>query len=160
MDQLYIVYVDDQREILSTLEKDLKLFEAHVRLEACESASEAMQLIDELDRAGDHLAVLISDHIMPGQSGIDFLTAINNDGRFFTTKKVLLTGQATHKDTILAINNARIEKYIEKPWKSKEFTESIQQLLTQFIVANGIDYTAYQAIVHQPTLWAYLQKNT
>ena len=158
MDKLYIVYVDDQREVLSTLSKDLQLFEKRCSVEECESANEALELIDEIDAAGDHLAVIISDHIMPGLSGVEFLTQINKDHRFLNTRKVLLTGQATHQDTITAINQANIEKYFEKPWKSEELVEGIKELLTHYVFRAGLDYERYTEVLHQPTLLEYLQR--
>jgi two-component system, chemotaxis family, chemotaxis protein CheY len=157
MDKLNIIYVDDQREVLSTLSKDLEIFEKYVTVEECESAREAIDLINEIDAAGDYIAVIISDHIMPGISGVDFLTKITVDGRFDRTKKMLLTGQANHQDTIQAINHARIEKYIEKPWKSEELVEAVKILLTHFIIDAGIDYENYTPVLHQPTLLNYLQ---
>ncbi len=158
MDKLFIVYVDDQREVLSTLSKDLKAFESHVSVEACESASEALEVIDDIESDGDFLAVLISDHIMPGKTGVEFLIEVNNDGRFGLTKKMMLTGQATHQDTITAINQANIEKYLEKPWKSSEIVESVKVLLTQYILDTGIDYEKYMPILDQTTLLNGLKK--
>lgn len=158
MDKLYIIYVDDQREVLSTLSKDLQVFEQYVSVEECESANEALELIDEIDSAGDHLAVIISDHIMPGISGVQFLTQINTDERFRFTRKMLLTGQATHQDTITAINQANIGKYVEKPWKSETLVEGVKVLLTHYIFSAGLDYETYTPILDQATLYSYLQR--
>ena len=159
MDKLNIIYVDDQREILSTLSKELQCFEALVSLEECESATEAFGVINEIETAGDHVAVIISDHIMPGKNGVEFLTEIHNDGRFIHTKKMLLTGQATHHDTIAAINNAHIQKYLEKPWKSERLIDDVKMLLTQFVFDVGIDYTPYMSVLHQATLLRNLQNS-
>lgn len=160
MDKLHIIYVDDQREVLSTLSKDLEIFEHLINVEECESADEALELINEIDATGDHICVIISDHIMPGKNGVEFLTEIHNDGRFNLTKKMLLTGQATHQDTITAINQARIEKYIEKPWKSEDIVNAVKVLLTQYIFDAGIEYTKYMAILDQPTLYQNLQRSS
>ena len=159
MEKLTIIYVDDQREVLNTLSKDLQLFDDLVNVEACESADEAIELINDIDNEGDYIAVIISDHIMPGKNGVEFLTEINNDERFLFTKKILLTGQATHQDTITAINNANIQKYLEKPWKSEDIQENVKILITQFIVQKGIDYEKYMSILHQPTLLNHLKRS-
>ncbi len=160
MDKLNIIYVDDQREVLSTLSKDLQVFESLINIDECETADEALELINEIDSDGDHIAVIISDHIMPGKNGVEFLTEINNDGRFGLTKKMLLTGQATHKDTITAINQAHIQKYIEKPWDSEDLVNAIKILLTQYIFDAGIDYDAYMTILDQTTLLNNLKNRT
>jgi|SRR5690554_1492168 len=160
MDTLFIIYIDDQREVLSTLEKDLELFEEFVTIEECESAIEAHKLINEIDSKGGMIAVIISDHVMPRKSGIEFLSDINSDARFVKTKKILLTGQATHKDIIDAINKAHIEKYIEKPWNSNDLIEAVKILLTEYILSVGIDYSKYSKILHQPTLLNKLHKSS
>jgi two-component system chemotaxis response regulator CheY len=152
MDKLNIIYVDDQREILSTLSKELQYFEKHIVIEECESADEALDVMNEIDGAGNHVAVIISDHIMPGKNGVEFLTEVHNDGRFNKTKKMLLTGQATHQDTIAAINYAHIEKYLEKPWTSERLIDDVKILITQFIFDTGLDYSKYMPILHQGTL--------
>ncbi len=157
MDKLNILYVDDQREVLSTLAKDLQVFEKYMAVEECESAGEALNLINEIDREGDFVAVIICDHIMPGMSGVDFLSRVTSDGRFSSTRKMMLTGQATHQDTIMAINQARIEKYIEKPWKKEELVEAVKILLTHYLMDTGIEYQNYLPVLHQPTLLNYLQ---
>lgn len=159
MEKLTILYVDDQREVLNTLSKDLQLFDDLVNIEACESADEALELMNDIDDEGDYVAVIISDHIMPGKNGVEFLTEIQNDERFLCTQKMLLTGQATHQDTITAINNANIQKYLEKPWKSEDIQEDVKILLTQFIVQKGIDYEKYMSILHQPTLLNHLKRS-
>ncbi len=158
MNKLTIVYVDDQREILSTLSKDLEPFSELVNLEECESGVEALEIIEEVDSEGDMVAIIISDHIMPEMSGVEFLSTIHQDGRFSETKKVLLTGQATHEDTIEAINKAKIQRYIEKPWKSEDIQQIVQQLLTHYIIEKGIDYMPYMSILDKKTLFELLSK--
>jgi len=70
---------------------------------------------------------------------------------------MLLTGQATHQDTIAAINYAHIEKYLEKPWKAEQIVEDVKELLTQYIFDIGQDYTPLMPILHQATLLKNLQ---
>ncbi len=157
MDKLVIICVDDQREVLTTLLKDLKPFEDYVNIEACENAEEAFDVLDEADADGNYVALVISDHIMPDKNGVEFLCDLHKDNRFVHTKKILLTGQATHQDTIEAINNANIQKYFEKPWKSAVLVETIKIMLTQFIIETGLEYSDYSAVLHQPTLFSMLK---
>ena len=108
MEKLNIICVDDQREVLSAVLQDLEPLCFWLNIEDCESASEALELMDELDANGEYVALVISDHVMPEKTGVELLTEISADARFTYTKKVLLTGQATHSDTINAINSAGI----------------------------------------------------
>lgn len=159
MDNLHIIYIDDQREVLATLEKDLSFFENHCLIEECESADEALGLINEIDSKGDNIAVIISDHVMPEKSGVELLSEINDDNRFSKTKKILLTGQATHQDTIMAINNAGIKCYIEKPWDSKSLIETVKKLLTEYILESGIEHNKYTGILDSNILLKHMQNN-
>ncbi len=156
MDKLHIIYVDDQREVLSALEKDLVFFEKYISIEECESADEALDVINEIYKNGDLLVAIVCDHVMPEKTGVDFLSDINKDDRFTHTKKILLTGQATHQDTIKAINEAGIEKYFEKPWSSEDLINTLKKMITEFIIKKGLDHLKYSEILHQETLFQLL----
>ncbi|GGK22968.1 response regulator [Aliivibrio fischeri] len=149
MEKLNLICVDDQREVLSAVLQDLAPLKTWVNIEECESADEALDLLDELDSEGGYIALVISDHVMPGKNGVELLTDVSHDYRFLRTKKVLLTGQATHKDTITAINRARIESYIEKPWNASELLALATRLITEYIFDKGLEYTDYQEHLDQ-----------
>ncbi|WP_165311507.1 response regulator [Vibrio ziniensis] len=152
MEKLNIICVDDQREVLSAVLQDLEPLCFWLNIEDCESASEALDLMDELDSDGEHIALVISDHVMPEKTGVEFLTEISGDPRFTHTKKVLLTGQATHSDTINAINSAGINRYFEKPWGTSELIECVRTLVTEYIFDIGLDYTEWQSDLDQSVL--------
>jgi len=149
--------VDDQREVLATLKKDLEGFLELFKIEYCESAEEAKEIIEEIDEKGDHLSLLICDHIMPVSNGIDFLIEIDKDIRFQNTKKLLLTGLATHQDTIIAINNANIDFYVEKPWESENLINAVKHLITKYILVAGIEYKEFLSILDQELLYKELR---
>ncbi|HOJ58819.1 MAG TPA: response regulator [bacterium] len=155
-----ILIVDDQRDVLSTVRKDLAPLEDYVMLEECESAEEAKRLLEELDAGGETAAVIICDHIMPQKSGVELLTELNHDTRFQSMKKLLLTGLATHQDTITAINQASIDRYLEKPWDPEHMRHMVKQLLTQFLLRSGLDYQPYLPILDQETLFQEIKKTT
>lgn len=157
MEKLYIICIEDQREVLNAITNDLSFFEDHLVVEECESAAEAKDLINEIDSKGDFVALLISDHVMPHQTGVDFLTEVNQDLRFRDTKKILLTGQATHVDTIQAINKAAIDNYIEKPWKAADLHQKASSLLTEFIIEKGLDFQRFAPILDKQKLFELLK---
>lgn len=157
MEKLYILCLEDQREVLSTISQQLDEFEDYINIEECESATEAQELIEDIDKNGDFLALIISDHVMPGQTGVAFLSDLFADERFKKTKKILLTGQATHIDTIQAINNAGIDYYIEKPWEKDDLVSKVQFLLTLFIIEEGIDYMKFIPILDKQKLFNLLK---
>jgi two-component system chemotaxis response regulator CheY len=157
MNNIYIICIEDQREVLNAIVEDLSEFEEAFIVEECESADEAEELLDDIEAEGDYLGLVVSDHVMPGKSGVEFLTELHGDERFEQTKKILLTGLATHQDTIQAINQAAIDRYIEKPWQSEKLVQYAKELLTQFIIQKGIDYQSYIEYLDKPTLFELLR---
>ncbi|CAM4404484.1 response regulator [Vibrio astriarenae] len=140
MESLYVICVDDQREVLSAVVADMAALSDWLTIEDCESADEAFDLMEELDAEGQHIAVVISDHVMPDKTGVELLKEIHLDGRFTQTKKVLLTGQATHSDTIEAINDAGVEHYFEKPWDAEKLVNTVRVLATKFVFDSKLDH--------------------
>ncbi|MCC4797305.1 hypothetical protein BCT30_06440 [Enterovibrio norvegicus] len=157
MEKINIICVDDQREVLSAVLKDLAPLADIFHIEDCESADEALELIDELDAEGEHVALIISDHVMPGKTGVELLTEVSAGTRFSHTRKMLLTGQATHADTIEAINSACIDRYFEKPWKAELLCDAAKALVTQYIFDLGIDYRDYQDALDTTVVFARLK---
>ncbi|GAA5215575.1 response regulator [Corallincola platygyrae] len=157
METINIVCVDDQPEVLDAVIKDLGALATHFNIEEAESADECLDLMDELEARGELVGLVISDHVMPGTSGVALLGEISEDGRFVHTRKVLLTGQATHKDTINAINAARIDHYFEKPWQVEELIDTCRRLLTEFILDQGLDYEEKLEAMDQQTLYKKLK---
>ncbi len=157
MEKLTILCIDDQRDVLAALRKDLESLNEFCRFEFCESADEAEEVLDELDAEVIPLAVIVCDHIMPGKNGVEFLIEFNGDARFEHTRKFLLTGMATHDDTITAINQAQINHYIEKPWEKEQILEVVKILITEFVMSVGMEYQSYLSILHQQTLYKYLR---
>ncbi|EKO3493966.1 response regulator [Vibrio fluvialis] len=157
MEKLNIICVDDQREVLSAVLQDLEPLATWLNIEDCESAYEVLDLMDDLDAQGEHIALIISDHVMPGKTGVDLLTEVAEDSRFKGTKKVLLTGQATHSDTINAINAAGIDRYFEKPWNAKTLVECVRSLVTEYVFERGMDYTEWHDHLDQKIVLARLR---
>jgi two-component system chemotaxis response regulator CheY len=160
MSKLYIICIDDQPEVLNALEQDLSSFEEYVSLEVCDSGDEALELIEEVDSRGNHVALIISDQVMPGKSGVDTLSVIHKDPRFTNTQKILLTGLATHQDTIDAINSGGIDFYVQKPWSKEKITDTVKKGLTEFIVAQGVEYEDYMPILDQEILYRALRNRS
>jgi len=160
MEKLTIICLDDQREVLTTLTQNSADFETYTEIEECESASEAWEVLEEIDGDGNFASVIISDHVMPGKNGVEFLTEVKVDGRFTNTRKILLTGLATHKDTINAINEAGIDMYLEKPWDKNELIQSVKIQITRFILDQGIAYEKYVNFLDQNTLFEALKSKT
>ncbi|MBD1390428.1 response regulator [Neiella sp. HB171785] len=147
MEKLTIICVDDQPEVLNAVARDIGSLSSHCDIEECQSAQECLDLLEELDAEGKPIALVISDHVMPEKNGVQMLTEIASDGRFKTTRLFLLTGLATHQDTIQAINQAGIDQYFEKAWDPDELLAECKRALTRFVFAAGLDYLDYQPVL-------------
>ena len=73
MDKINIICVDDQQEVLDSVIRDLRPLTSHVRLEEASSVADCMQLIEQIDEDGDHVAIVISDQVMPEETGTEHL---------------------------------------------------------------------------------------
>ena len=153
-----IISVDDQREVLAALEKDLQILSPFFDLFFCESAEEAREVIEEIDGDGDYIPLIICDHIMPGMNGIDFLIDLNQDERFKKVQKMLLTGLATHRDTINAINEADVDFYVEKPWDKETLLNAIKILVTRYVVDVGMDYSELNEVLDPASLYKAIRE--
>ena len=157
MEKINIICIDDQQEVLDSVMRDLRPLTPLIRLEEASGVEDCLSLIEQIDDDGDLVSIVISDQVMPGASGTDLLAKVAADKRFAKTRKILLTGQATHADTINAINDGHIDNYIEKPWQPEKLLSVVKKLLTLYILDMGIDHTPYMSVLDQQTLYAKLR---
>lgn len=158
MKKLQIICVDDQPEVGASVVKNLEELNNYIELINCTSAAEAEIILDELDTTGALIALIISDQIMPEKNGVDFLAEITEDPRFFKTQTILLTGQASHEDTIRAINEVQVNAYIAKPWTQEELINKVKKSLALYLIKANIDYEAYLPALDQDTIYKDLHK--
>lgn len=126
-----ILCVDDEEGVLNALEQQLlSRFGDECEIACAQSGADALELIDELERDGDSLAVVISDQIMPGMKGVELLETVHL--RSPDTAKILLTGQAGLDAVVAAINRADLDFYAAKPWDEASLRLSVEGLLRNF----------------------------
>ena len=77
MDKIHIICVDDERMILDQVVEDLVSLPDYFVVEACESASEAWDVLQELDEQGEKVGVIVSDQMMPAKCGVEFLKEVS-----------------------------------------------------------------------------------
>ncbi|MDD3013387.1 MAG: hybrid sensor histidine kinase/response regulator [Candidatus Gastranaerophilales bacterium] len=107
-----IVIVDDEAIVTSSL-KTLLSFEDNYFPNIFNSPYEALEYIK--DNPTD---LVISDFLMPGMNGIDFLSKVKKI--YPEASLILLTGYADKESAIQAINEIGIYRYIEKPWDNED----------------------------------------
>lgn len=144
---LTILSLEDEADVREALERDLEDFWSKVRLETAQDVEDAWDAVEEIARDGDQLAVVLSDHRLPGKSGVDFLVELVNDPRFTATRTVLVTGQADQDDTIRAVNQAGLDYYIAKPWTPENLRQVVRAQLTDYVLETGVDPLPYMPLL-------------
>lgn len=144
---LTILSLEDEADVREALERDLEDFWSKVRLETAQDVEDAWDAVEEIARDGDQLAVVLSDHRLPGKSGVDFLVELVNDPRFTATRTVLVTGQADQDDTIRAVNQAGLDYYIAKPWTPENLRQVVRTQLTDYVLETGADPLPYMPLL-------------
>lgn len=114
-----ILAVDDDPPVLRAVERDLRArYGTDYRVLAAGSGADALELVRELTRRGDPIALFVVDQRMPVMTGTEFLTealVLQPDA-----KRVLLTAYADTEVAIAAINEIRLDQYLLKPWDPPE----------------------------------------
>lgn len=152
MSDIYIICVEDEPQVLDVLVRDLSELEEIFPVEVAHSADEARDLIREIKQEGHKIGLALCDHIMPGDNGIDLMIEMQNDAFTENTRKVLITGQAGLEDTIQAVNNARLNRYIAKPWDPEKLLEIVKDELTQFVIREEKELLRFMAVLDQEKL--------
>jgi thioredoxin reductase (NADPH) len=114
-----ILAVDDDVSVLEMVVQDLRRqYGANYRIQRAASGQAALDTCDQLKKRGDVVALFVSDQRMPGMSGVEFL---GKAMQFYPdAKRALLTAYADTEAAIQAINTAKINYYLTKPWDPPE----------------------------------------
>jgi CheY-like chemotaxis protein len=123
-----ILCVDDEEMILTCLKDQLKRRLGNSYLfETANSGEEALEVIAELADDGINLVVVLSDWLMPGLKGDEFLTKVHEQYPDIVT--VMLTGQADPSAIERAKTDANLYRCLQKPWNEEELIQTIQSSL-------------------------------
>ncbi len=117
-----IAVVDDEEMVLTSLRSFLAL-ETEYDITTYDSPTKAIEEIRE-----SPVDLVISDYLMPGMNGIEFLMEVKKLHPYAT--RILLTGYADKENAIKAINEVGLYQYIEKPWENEEL---------KLIIQNGLE---------------------
>jgi thioredoxin reductase (NADPH) len=114
-----ILAVDDDVSVLEMVVQDLRRqYGANYRIQRAASGQAALDTCDQLKKRGDVVALFVSDQRMPGMSGVEFLGKAME--LYPDAKRALLTAYADTEAAIQAINTAKINYYLTKPWDPPE----------------------------------------
>ncbi|MEM6426774.1 MAG: FAD-dependent oxidoreductase [Cyanobacteria bacterium P01_D01_bin.128] len=114
-----ILTVDDDPDVLQAIARDLRRqYGDRHRILRADSGQAALEIVQELTLRNDTVALFLVDQRMPQMSGVEFLEQASQI--FPEAKRVLLTAYADTDAAIHAINIARLDYYLLKPWDPPE----------------------------------------
>jgi DNA-binding NtrC family response regulator len=100
------------------LQKEYVLYQA-------ESAEEAVEVL-----RGRHVKAILCDHVLPGQSGLDFLITLKQ--RNSQIKSVLFSAALETEQFIKAINHGQIFRFIKKPASPADIQQAVREAVRQY----------------------------
>lgn len=95
MRELAILVVEDEPEVREAIMRDLREFADDFLIEAAEDVDDAKDVLRQLSESGAAVGLILCDHLLPGERGVDFLIELNDDPTTAPIRKVLVTGQAS-----------------------------------------------------------------
>ncbi len=127
-----IICVDDETTILDSLRIELEaaLGDEYL-IEMAQDGEEALEVISELLDDNYEVAVVIADYIMPDMKGDELLRRIHIISP--KTLKIMLTGQADLEAIGNAIKNAKLYRYIAKPWQSEDLSLTVKEAINSYL---------------------------
>lgn len=114
-----ILAVDDDPAVGRAIERDLRhRYGTRHRVLLGGSGEAGLDIVEQIVRRGEPVALLVADQRMPGMSGVEFLARALKVAP--DAKRVLLTAYADTEAAIRAINELRLDHYLMKPWSPPE----------------------------------------
>src|SRR5471030_1722914 len=145
-----ILAVDDEPAVLAAVARDLRRgFGERFRLMRASSGAEALDLLEQIRKRGEQVALLIADQRMPSMAGTDYLVK----ARLLVpdAKRVLLTAYADTQAAIAAINEVALDYYLLKPWDPPEeqLFPVVEDLLTTWEAGAALNSGGVRVIGHR-----------
>ncbi|HEY9750740.1 MAG TPA: ATP-binding protein [Allocoleopsis sp.] len=132
MSKPVIICVDDEPTVLESLKIELKrVLGDSCLIETAEGGEEALDLIEELQEDDYEVALVLVDYIMPDIKGDELLREIH--ARSPNTLNIMISGQADLEAVSNAIREAKLFRYIAKPWQPDDLRTSVIEAIQSFL---------------------------
>ena len=136
--------------MLAAVARDLRRgFGEHYRILRAGSGAEALELLTEMRKRGESLAMIVADQRMPGMEGTDLLVKARQI--YPEAKRVLLTAYADTQAAIAAINEVSLDYYLLQPWDPPEeqLFPVVEDLLTTWEAGAALDSGGVRVVGHR-----------
>ena len=118
-----VLLVDDDAMVLAGLRRQLR---NQFSIDTAMSGEEALQRL----RENGPYAVIVSDFMMPGMNGVEFLSRVKKSNP--ETIRMMLTGTADMPTAIKAVNEGNIFQFHPKPCPAETLSEAIHSGLSHY----------------------------
>ena len=119
-----ILLVDDDAIILLALRQELRLrFGEAYAYETATSGAKGLERAAAIGAGGDELAIVISDWLMPGMKGDEFLAEVKR--RHPEVRCIIVSGQADPEAIAKARELVALDAFIRKPWNRRELLRAV-----------------------------------
>ncbi|MCI0544422.1 MAG: FAD-dependent oxidoreductase [Actinobacteria bacterium] len=145
-----ILAIDDEPEVLNAVVRDLRTrYGKEYRLLPAGSGEEGIEILKDLQRRGEPLALILTDQRMPLVTGLDVLR--ESVDMFPSTRRALLTAYADTDVAINAINEIGLDQYIMKPWDppAERLYPVVDDLLDDWLAGYRPTYSGVR-VISQP----------
>lgn len=123
-----ILIVDDEAIILMALRQELRAaLGPGYRYEVAMNAADALAVFDRLAGLGVRIVLVITDWLMPGMRGDEFLMRVRASHPEVRT--ILVSGQ-TDEDKLQTLKSSgALDVFMKKPWEGKRLVAECRRLL-------------------------------
>ena len=122
-DELAILFVDDELDILHSLNRFLRREEYQKYF--VDNAGEALDLLKKT-----HIDVVVSDLRMPGMNGLDLIKAVKQS--YPGTLRMIVSGSQDIEQIIELVNKGDIFRFIPKPVEPESFKNILNDALDYY----------------------------
>lgn len=120
-----LLIVDDEPRMLRSLRRCLD--DCGYRILEASSAEDALKILASMP-----IHVVLSDHNMPGMTGLDLLRTIRL--RHPNVVRMIVTANQEFEVAVRAINLGEVSRFVCKPWDDAELACSVRQAFEQAAV--------------------------
>ena len=91
------------------------------------NADEAMDIINELAQSGVEVILILSDWLMPGIKGDEFLIKVHE--KYPKIKAIMISGYADSESVIKMREKINLSAFINKPWNVDNLISEVDKCL-------------------------------
>jgi DNA-binding NtrC family response regulator len=132
-----IICVDDEAIILLALKNELRRrLPGRFHVETALDAESAIELIERLEGDGVKVVLILSDWLMPGTKGDEFIERVKRERP--DIRCILVSGQADAMTIAQNKLQALLDAFVAKPWQSESLIRTVMGCLESDREPSGV----------------------